>query len=137
VAGALQPDELGDVLEVLAKNVVLAFRDDRYVANTQGQQLFPAAGIIRNVDDDVVYLLFRKKLFRSEAAASPRLEKQYEFFVYGAHDGSWLIGRMQTNPTSAERQGKREKIKGKKWRKNASKALVPFSLLPFPLEPHV
>jgi hypothetical protein len=32
----------------------------------------------------VVYLLFRKKLFRSEAAASPRLEEEDELVV-GAH----------------------------------------------------
>jgi len=84
VAGALQADELGDVLEILAEYVVFALRYDGNVAYTQRQQLFAPARVIRNVDDEVVYLLFRKKLFRSEAAASPRLEEQDEFFV-GAH----------------------------------------------------
>ena len=79
--GALEADELGDILEVLAEDVVLALRDDRHVAHAQGQELFPPAGVIRNVDDDVVYLLFRKKLFRSEAAASPRLQKEDELLV--------------------------------------------------------
>jgi len=85
VAGALQADELGDVLEVLAEDVVFALRYDGNVTYAQRQQLFAPAGIIRNVDNQVVYLLFRKKLFRSEAAASPRLQKEDELFV-GAHD---------------------------------------------------
>jgi len=85
VAGALQADELGDVLEVLAEDVVFALRYDGNVAYTQRQQLFAPARVIRNVDDEVVYLLFRKKLFRSEAAASPRLQKEDELLV-GAHN---------------------------------------------------
>ena len=91
MAGALQPDELGDVLEVLAENVALALGDDRNVTQSQRQQLFTAAGIIRHVDNDVVYLLFRKKLFRSEAAASPRLEKQDELFGGCVHVGSGML----------------------------------------------
>ena len=85
MAGALQSDELGDVLEVLAEDVVFALRYDGNVAYTQRQQLFAPARVIRNVDDEVVYLLFRKKLFRSEAAASPRLQKEDEL-LSGAHD---------------------------------------------------
>ena len=85
MAGALQADELGDVLEVLAEDVVFALRYDGNVAYTQRQQLFAPARVIRNVDDEVVYLLFRKKLFRSEAATSPRLQKEDELFR-GAHD---------------------------------------------------
>jgi len=54
--------------------------------------LFPPAGIIRNVDDDVINFLARKKLFRPETAASPRLQEQDEFFVDGAHDHSRLGG---------------------------------------------
>ena len=84
MAGALQADEFGYVLEILAEDVILALRHHRHVTHAQRQQLFAPAGVIRNVDDFVVYLLFRKKLFRSEAAASPRLEEQDEFFV-GAH----------------------------------------------------
>ena len=85
MARALQPDEFRDVLQVLAEDVALAFRDDRNVAQPEGEQLLAAAGIVRHVDDDVVYLLFRKKLFRSEAAASPRLEKQDELFGWCVH----------------------------------------------------
>jgi hypothetical protein len=87
VVGALQPDEFRDVLEVLAKNVVLALRDDRHVAHAQGQESFPPTGIIRNVDDDVVNLLARKKLFRPETTASPRLQEQDESFGWSVHVG--------------------------------------------------
>jgi hypothetical protein len=93
VARALEPDELRDVLEILPENVALALGDDRNVAQAQGQQLLTASGIVRDVDYDVVYLLFRKKLFRSEAAASPRLEKQYEFLVWRVHVGSRALKR--------------------------------------------
>jgi len=79
VAGTLQADELRHVLEVLSEDEVLALRDDGNVAYTELEQLLTAARIVRNVDDEVVYLLFRKKLFRSEAAASPRLEEKCEF----------------------------------------------------------
>lgn len=88
MTGALQADELGDVLQVLSEDVVLAPGNDRDVADSQGQQLFTPAGIVRDVDDDVVYLLFRKKLFRSETAASPRLQEKYVFVFVGAHDFS-------------------------------------------------
>jgi hypothetical protein len=56
----------------------------------------------------VVNFLARKKLFRPETTASPRLQEQDEFFVDGAHDRSLQIGWMKTNPVPAKRQGKRE-----------------------------
>src|SRR5512145_1093605 len=78
VPGALQTDELGDVLKVLPENVVLTLRDYRRVANTQGEQLFKSAGIIQYVDHDVVYAPPRKKLFRPETTASPGLREENE-----------------------------------------------------------
>jgi hypothetical protein len=93
VARALQPYEFRDILEILPEDIALALRDDRNVAQTQGQQLLTASGIVRDVDYDVVYLLFRKKLFRSETAASPRLEKQYEFLGWRVHVGSRTLER--------------------------------------------
>jgi hypothetical protein len=36
---------------------------------------------MQNIDDYVIDLLFRKKLFRSKATASPRLKKQNEFVI--------------------------------------------------------
>jgi hypothetical protein len=84
VAGALQADELGDVFQVLSEDVILALRYHRHVAHAQRQQPLAAAGVVRDVDDLVIYLLFRKKLFRSEAATSPRLQEENESVV-GAH----------------------------------------------------
>jgi hypothetical protein len=80
----LQPDELGDILEILAEDVVLALRDDRHVAEAQREELLAPAGVIQHVDHVVIDAFFRKKLFRSEAAASPRLGEENEL-VGGAH----------------------------------------------------
>ena len=77
---ALEPDELGDVLQVLPEDVVAAFRDDRHVAHAQLEQLLPPAGVVQHVDHDVVYLSTRKKLFRPQTAASPGLREEHEFF---------------------------------------------------------
>ena len=59
-------------------------RDDRYGAQAKRLQFFTAAGIIDNVDGDVGDIFFRKKLFRSKTAASPRLGEENEFFA-GIH----------------------------------------------------
>ena len=73
-----EADELGDVLEVLPEDELLALGDDRHIAHAVGEQPFAAAGVIEDVDGDEVDLLFRKKLFRSEAAASPGLGEEDE-----------------------------------------------------------
>jgi hypothetical protein len=85
VSRTLQADEFGYVFEVLAENEVLAFGDDRYVTNTELQQALPPAGIVQDVDMLVIDALTRKKLFRPETAASPRLSEQNEFFGDGVH----------------------------------------------------
>ena len=80
VARALEPDELGDVLEVLSEDVVSPLCDHRHVADAQREQLLPPAGILQHVDHDVVYASPRKKLFRPETAASPGLGEEDELF---------------------------------------------------------
>ena len=85
MARALQADEFGDVLEILPKDKLIAAGDDGDIAHTVRQQLFTASWIVEYVDRDEVDIFFRKKLFRSKAAASPRLEKQDEFFGGDGH----------------------------------------------------
>jgi len=58
--------------------------DDRHGAQAERLQFFAAAGVIDDVDGDVVDIFFRKKLFRSKTAASPRLGEENEFFA-GIH----------------------------------------------------
>ena len=84
VAGALQADEFGDVFQILAKDELLAFGYDRYIAYAELEQAFAAIRVVEYVNGDEIYFFARKKLFRPETAASPRLGKQDELFV-GAH----------------------------------------------------
>jgi hypothetical protein len=77
--GALQTDKLGDVLEVLAENVLAASREYRHGADAELEQLLFARGIVDYVNRDEVNALFRKKLFRPKATASTRLSEQDEF----------------------------------------------------------
>jgi hypothetical protein len=58
---------------------LIALCDDRHGAQAEGLQFFTAASVIDDVDGDVVDIFFRKKLFRSKTAASPRLREEYEF----------------------------------------------------------
>jgi hypothetical protein len=51
--GGLQPDELGDILQVLAEDVVFALRNHGHVADAQGEQLLPPSGIIQHIDHDM------------------------------------------------------------------------------------
>jgi hypothetical protein len=64
---------------------LIAFGDHRHIAHAVGEQFVFAAGIVEYIDCNEVDIFFRKKLFRSEAAASPRLGEQDELVVGGAH----------------------------------------------------
>jgi hypothetical protein len=79
VAGALQADKLGDVLEVLTENVLIASREHRHGAHAEFDQLLFSRRIVHHVNRDEVNALFRKKLFRPKATASTRLSEQDEF----------------------------------------------------------
>jgi hypothetical protein len=68
---------------------LLAACDDRHGTHAKCHQLFAAAGIIEDVDGDEVDTFFRKKLFRSEAAASAGLRKEYELVGGGVHVRLW------------------------------------------------
>jgi hypothetical protein len=65
VAGALQANKLGDVLEVLTENVLIASREHRHGAHAEFEQLLLSRWIVNYVNRDEVNALFRKKLFRS------------------------------------------------------------------------
>lgn len=84
MAGALKTDELGNVFQILAEYELLALGDNRDIAHTELEQAFTAGRIVQDINGDEVYFFARKKLFRPETAASPRLGKQDELFV-GAH----------------------------------------------------
>ena len=70
---ALQADKFGYVLHVLAENELAAFCKDRHALRTKAKQLFSSRGVVQDVENGKVYAFFRKKLFRSKAAASTRL----------------------------------------------------------------
>jgi hypothetical protein len=95
---------------------LFALGDDRHGAQAEGLQLFTAAGVIDDVDGDVVDAFFRKKLFRSKTAASPGLGEEHEF-VAGIHvravglvTGS--AGRAYYPPRSDVKQCRRRSAPG-------------------------
>jgi hypothetical protein len=83
----LQSHEFGDVLQVLAENVAIAFRYDRHVAHPELEQLGAASGVIQHVNGDEIDVFARKKLFRPQAAASPGLREQDELLGRDVHRG--------------------------------------------------
>jgi hypothetical protein len=53
---------------------LIALREDRHLAQPVAlEQQLAAASIVQHIDDDEINSVFRKKLFRSEATASPGL----------------------------------------------------------------
>jgi len=73
VPGAFESDKFSYIFELLAKDVFFTLRYNRDIAQAQCQQSFTTARIVQDIDNFVVNLLFRKKLFRSEAGTSSRL----------------------------------------------------------------
>ena len=76
VPAALQTHELGDVLKILAKDVLITFREHRYVAHAELEQLLASCGVVQYIERQEVNAFVRKKLFRSETAASAGLGEQ-------------------------------------------------------------
>ena len=81
MAGALEADELGDILDVLSEDELIALGDNGNVAYAELEQAFTAGRVVQNINGDEIDFFARKKLFRPEAAASPWLGKQDELFV--------------------------------------------------------
>ena len=65
MAAALQADELGDIFQVLAKDVLVALRQNRYGARAEFAQPLQRRWIVQDIEGDEVDAFFRKKLFRS------------------------------------------------------------------------
>jgi hypothetical protein len=85
VSRALQADKFGDVLQVLAEDVLATFCEHRHSLYAEPEQLFSSRRVVQNVKVDKVDAFFRKKLFRSEATASTRLGEQDKFVIYDFH----------------------------------------------------
>jgi hypothetical protein len=86
MSGTLQADELGNIFQILSEYKLIAARNHGHVAHAVGKQFLFATGIVEYVDCDEVDIFFRKKLFRSETAASAGLRKEYEFVGDVVHE---------------------------------------------------
>lgn len=84
MAGALEADKLGDIFQVLPEYELIALGNHRNIAYAELEQAFASSRIVQDINGDEINFFARKKLFRPETAASPRLGKQNELFV-GAH----------------------------------------------------
>jgi len=84
MAGALEADKLGDIFQVLPEYELIALGNHRNIAYDELEQAFASSRIVQDINGDEINFFARKKLFRPETAASPRLGKQNELFV-GAH----------------------------------------------------
>jgi hypothetical protein len=96
VAGALQADKLGNVLEVLAENVLVASREHGYGPYAEFEQLLFSRRIVHHVNRDEVNAFLRKKLFRPQATASTRLGEQDQF-VSDVFHGRIAVTNHQTD----------------------------------------
>jgi hypothetical protein len=76
VPRALHADKLSHIFEILTKNVLPRAREHRHGTHPELEKLLAPCGIIDNIDGGKENLLFRKKLFRSETAASAGLGEQ-------------------------------------------------------------
>jgi hypothetical protein len=76
VPAALQAHKLGDILEILAENVLVASREHRHGAYAELEQLLFSRRVVHYINRGEFNAFFRKKLFRLEATASTRLSEQ-------------------------------------------------------------
>ena len=85
MSGALQANKFGYVLQVLAENILVAFCQHRHGLGAQPEQPLSSCRVVQNVKRKEVDAFFRKKLFRSKAAASAGLGEQDELAIYVFH----------------------------------------------------
>lgn len=81
MTASLQADELGDIFQVLAEDILITLCQNRHGANAQFKQSFFCRWIVQYIKRDEVNAFFRKKLFRSEATASTGLSEKNEFIA--------------------------------------------------------
>jgi hypothetical protein len=107
VAGALKADKFGNIFQILTEDELIALGNNRDIAHTELEQAFATCRIVQDINGDEIDFFARKKLFRPETTASPRLGKQNELFV-GAHIGPLcrrLKGSVRLTFSDAGRQG--------------------------------
>jgi hypothetical protein len=80
----------------LSEHKLVAACDHRHIAYAERQQFFAPGRIVQYVDRDEVDILFRKKLFRSEAATSSGLGEEYEFIGDGVHANTLGEGALKS-----------------------------------------
>jgi hypothetical protein len=78
VSGAFQPDERGDILQVLGEDVASSTLEQRHLAGAEREQALEPRAIVHHVDRDVINVLLRKKLFRSQAGTSAGVNEESE-----------------------------------------------------------
>lgn len=78
LVGGGDADELGHILDQLPEDELVAPGDHRHRAHPEFEQLIAPSRVVEHVHRDKVNAIFRKKLFRPEAAASPGLGKEHE-----------------------------------------------------------
>jgi len=86
MTAALQTDELGDVFQVLAKNILVAIGQNRDGSSAELEQPRFRRGVVQYVEGGEVDAFFRKKLFRSQATASTRLGEENQVVAGVFHD---------------------------------------------------
>ena len=112
MARALQTDELCDVFEVLSEDEILASRNHRHVAHAELEQSLAPSGVVQYVYVFVIDAFARKKLFRPETAASPRLREEHELVRDSVH-GDLEIGggeKLGYYPLRSTVKAKRSRI---------------------------
>lgn len=107
MSAALQADELRNIVEVLREDKLLAARNNRDGTYTQREQLLTSANVVGDVDGDEVDAFSRKKLFRSEAATSPRLGEKDEFLCGVGHVNRLVECERRLRSTAQKRQARR------------------------------
>jgi len=83
--GTLQADEFGHVVEILAKNVFLAPGEHGNGTHAEPEQPRLPGRIVQDIDGAKLDAFLRKKLFRSQAAASAGLNKKDEWIGCAFH----------------------------------------------------
>jgi hypothetical protein len=85
VPGTLQADEFGNVLEILAKNVLPAGCEHGHRARSELGQFLLGERIVQDIATREANAALRKKLFRPQTTASARLAIENESIGALAH----------------------------------------------------
>jgi hypothetical protein len=90
--GALQADEFRNIFQILSEDELFALGHYRNIAHSELEQPLAALRIVEYIYCNEVNAFFRKKLFRSEAAASAGLGEEDKTVSDGIHDSDPIFG---------------------------------------------